>query len=103
MGKITKKGALGLAAWASILAWIEEAWAVTWLYSVWYTTGDGPRITNSNLWNVNETVNFIDSTDFILTKNLSCPHSSWIVNGHFSSPAVTTTETINGHANHSAY
>lgn len=69
-GKITKKDALGLAAWASLLGWVDTVSAA-------HSSGTGHSNSYSNIWTRDWWGN--------PTCSPSINHASWVINGHYSS------------------
>lgn len=83
-GKITKKDALGLAAWAVLLSGVEDvvaghtSWWVPWGHSSWYD-----RWGHLSQWHASAVNRWghLSVNPWPVTKTAHC---SWIVNWHYS-------------------
>ena len=126
-GKITKKHALGLSAWAAMLATLEVAdahvWTSTHTHSIWFTCGS-PDVDISetinwhfswNQWGTAvATCNPSPYSPWAVTNTATCNpvvwHSSGIVNGHYNTattasalrPPVDSYNQV-GHCSHGSH
>lgn len=101
-GKITKKDALWLSAWAMLLAWIEDVVAA---HSSSFPTSTNPAWADQFPTNASVFPDSSGTRSWTVITGSTCNHASGIVNWHFSStPTVnTTSERIDFNKSHGSH